>query len=75
MFTDNGVGADIWKMVAGSTLGLADGFYAADQSGEYPTFKSLAKLRPELLAFRNSFAKLYGLKVPTVTTTVFERHY
>ena len=75
VFTDNGVGTDIWEMIAGATLGLADGFDAADINDEYPTSKTLDRLRPELLAFRNSFARLYGLKVPTTTTTVFERHY
>ena len=75
VFVDNRVGIDVWDMVVNTTLALGDGFYAADINDEYPTYETLDKFRPELLAFSRSFARLYGLKVPTTTTTVFERHY
>lgn len=70
---DNG----LLTLVVNSSLGLGDGFYADHVNGKFPMKKTLDTIRPEVLAARSKFKKLYNLSVKDEFTgsTNVERHY
>jgi hypothetical protein len=64
-------------LIINNSLGLGDGFYADNVNGKFAMKKALDTIRPEVLASRVRFKKLYNLTVKDEFTgsTNVERHY
>nr|WP_295926624.1 hypothetical protein [uncultured Dyadobacter sp.] len=70
---DNG----LLTLVVNSSLGLGDGFYTDHVNGKFAMKKTLDTIRPDVLAARAKFKKLYNLSVKDefAGSTNVERHY
>jgi hypothetical protein len=70
---DNG----LLTLVVNSSLGLGDGFYTDHVNGKFAMKKALDIIRPDVLAARGRFKKLYNLSVKDefAGSTNVERHY
>ncbi|QMW01078.1 hypothetical protein [Spirosoma foliorum] len=64
-------------LIVNNSLGLGDGFYRDNTNGTFAMKKALDTIRPEVLAARGRFKKLYNLSVKDEFTgsTNVERHY
>lgn len=70
---DNG----LLTLIVNSSLGLGDGFYTDHVNGKFEMKKALDTIRPDVLAARSKFKKLYNLSVKDefAGSTNMERHY
>ena len=64
-------------LIINNSLGLGDGFMADNANGRFAMKKAIDATRPEVLAARSRFKKLYNLSVKDEFTnsTNVERHY
>jgi hypothetical protein len=71
--SDNG----LLTLIINGSLGLGDGFWADNVNGKFAMKKALDTVRPDVLAARVRFKKLYNLSVKDefVGSTNVERHY